>query len=84
MISPHPHQAPLQAPAEAPAGHRPAPFGAGRGLKFLVQIELAPETRVTAPFPSLEERLRWLAEGLFRASTAGPEPRVTVIRWEVP
>lgn len=51
-----------------------------RVLKFLLQIEFAPETRFLEGPPILEWRIKRAMADIVAAATAGPEPMVTVVK----
>ena len=75
-----PREIPARTPGAVPAGLPPR----GRVLKFLVQLELAEDTRELATRHSIAEQLVFLAYSIGRLCTEGPEPRVTVIPEEAP
>ncbi len=64
------------------AARRPA---AARGpiIKFLVQIEMAPETRIIWERDSLRQQLQYHATEIVRHGTRGPRPFVTVLEGDL-
>ncbi len=61
----------------APAGQTPP--ARRRVLKFLLQVECAPETNVDAiELPRALEGIRMWTQAICAAITTGPKPRVTV------